>query len=539
MQPSRLKTRTLILTVLSALLAPGVFGQGAPCDCQLGKIAVFDLANQVPPPTGDANAMPRWNNLFYGQLGFSTRMREGGIACASRLEDAAAWVAQHSGGGALRSGPVKLNTAPPGPIPSLDYLVTGEITGSSNAYTATARIEAAYSREVIKTASVQFTGDLEPLNPRSMRAAILSLADQLRPLSAIITAFEIRKRASDKAVARSNPDARIAFTVKPTMLDGERAQVDLTMTDCDGFPLAGREINFRRGIWNGHEVPGTTGFTLKSDAVVTDASGKASISIKARDPGAAQLVAWYGFHRPTGYPYAIVKTMPITVVPYRFQPILTLTFDERLDAGDVKYNMQGKTSYAMTFGSDGSSAFDSEARSSEDLYRLRGGVAGLKPGEKLNLYALEEDASGTAAESTFRPCTARHLLTREGQFQSWVDGKPERNETWRTFVKDSQRVHAGEVITATLTRTPQGATFQYHPLTVQSSGCEFLTSVLHLHGFTAQEKNGGLGSFVLSESELANLGQLRQHKEGQIENTVERGLGTDKLTLKVTLSGAQ
>jgi hypothetical protein len=323
------------------------------------------------------------------------------------------------------------------------------------------------------------------------------------------------------------------------MLAGERTQATLKMTDCDGFPLAGREIGFLKASWPEGDVPGTTGLRLKSSTVVTDASGQARVSIQAQEPGAAQLEAWHRFRKPTGRPDVIVKTFPIKVEPYRFRPILTLTFEESLAGGDLKYTMRGKTTFALTFGPDGSQSFDNEALNSEDLYRLRGGLAGLKSGETLNLYALEEDATGTATVENFKPCTARHLLTRDGRFQSWADGKPEENETWRTYVKDSQRVHGGEVLSATLTRTLDGAIFEYTPRTVRSSGCEFLSSVLWTHGFTAREKSAGLASFTLSEAQVADLGQLQQTRQGMLENTEERNLGPASITLKVTLSGAQ
>jgi hypothetical protein len=423
---------------------------------------------------------------------------------------------------------------PAGAIKSIDYLLTGEITGSGNAYTITARIEAGYSRDVVKTATVRTTGELV-----QMRAVVNSLADQLRPVSAAITAFEIQKRASNKDVARANPLVKIATDVKTTMLDGERTQATLKMTDCDGFPLASREIGFLQASWPEGRVSGTTGLRLKSSTVVTDASGQARVSIQAQEPGAAQLEAWHRYRKPTGRPDVIVNTRPIKVEPYRFRPILTLTFEESLGGGELKYAMRGKTTFALSFGPDGSQSFDKEALNSEDLYRLRGGLVGLKSGETLNLYALEEDASGTATVSKFPPCTARHLLTRDGRFQSWADGKLEETETWRTYVKDSQRVHGGEVLSATLTRTLDGAIFEYTTRTVRSSGCEYLSSPLWTHGFTAREKSAGLASFTLSEAQVADLGQLQQTRQGMLENTAERNLGPSSITLKVTLSGAQ
>jgi len=517
----------MIFTALFALTP--LIAQPATCECKVGKVVPFDFAIQVPRPTQDAAAIMRWKSLFEAAPRFNFKVLEG-AECVFRV-DAGLFNADRQGGKLVFGGEYA-NAAPPGPIKTLDYIITGEVTSTGNSYTITARIEAAYSREVVKSVSIT-----TPPGPDQIKAAAEALATRMGPFTQTITDFEKRKRTSDTKFSRSNPEGKIEITVKRRIIEGERTEVRLKMTDCDGYPLANREIRFTKGSWPDlGDMPGTTGGTAKPSSVVTDAAGQAAVSFKGTKAGEAELVAWYGHYRPTGHPYVLLKTTKITIDPFKVRPIFTLSFEEKLTSKESNYTIQVESGYALTAGPDGSIASDQEALSSEDLYRLRGGILGLKPGEKLNFYALEETASGIAYVEG-RPCSAKHELSKEGRFQTWVNGAPETNEMKRSTMRGSERIQTGEVIEATLTRTPQGATLVYSPRTVMSSGCEFLTSPLFNYGFTASERKVGIGVFSLTESDLQNWGQVTKNKEGSLEPTQDRNLGSAVVTLRATFRG--
>jgi len=519
----------MIFMALFALTLVNVAAQPAACECKVGKVVPFDFAIQVPRPTQDAAAIMRWKSLFEAAPRFNFKLLEG-APCVFRM-DAGLFNADRQGGKLVFGGEYA-NTAPPGPIKTLDYIITGEVTGAGNSYTITARIEAAYSREVVKSVSITTSP-----GPEQIQAAADALTARMGPFTQTITDFEKRKRASDTKFSRSNPEGKIEITVERRIMEGEFTDVRLKMTDCDGYPLANREIRFTKGDWPElGEMPGTTGGTVKPASVVTDAAGQAAVSFKGTKAGEAQFVAWYGHYRPTGHPYVLLETTQITVDPIKVRPIFTLSFEEKLTSKDSNYTIQVESGYALTVGPDRSMASDQEALSSEDLHRLRGGVLGLKPGEKLNFYVLEETASGIAYADG-QPCSARHELTKEGRFRTWVNGEPETNEMKRSIMRGAERIQTGEGIQATLTRTPQGARLVYSPRTVMSSGCDFLNSPLFNYGFSASERKAGIGVFTLTESDLQNWGQVTKNKEGSLEPTQDRNLGSAVVSLRATFRG--
>ena len=215
------------------------------------------------------------------------------------------------------------------------------------------------------------------------------------------------------------------------------------------------------------------------------------------------------------------------------QTMFALRFEETMPGQGVRYSMLIESQYTLTFGTDCSLKFDPRARSSLDLYRLRGGFLGLKPGEKLNFYAIEETASGSGQEVGFRPCLGKHVLSRDGRRMTWTDGKASLFETRPTWKGASGPVQYSEAPEATLLRTPQGAILTYSPRTVYS-GCEFLSSPLFTNGFTAAEMAGGIGSFVFSEADLRNWSGIQRTKQGP----VTAGGADAGVNLKVAFMGS-
>ena len=130
------------------------------CDCVLGYVGFFEFAVQVPQPTKDAEAYTRWLALFNTAGRFNLKMKEG-ATCLTKI-DGGMYNAGRQGN-TLRSGPANVNTPPPGQIKDLDYLTTGLIAGGGSSLTITARVEAAYSRELVKSVSVSTPPGLEQL----------------------------------------------------------------------------------------------------------------------------------------------------------------------------------------------------------------------------------------------------------------------------------------------------------------------------------------------------------------------------------------
>jgi hypothetical protein len=329
-RPAMWKTLLSLILLLSGTAS--VAHSAAKCDCGIGQISVFDIdMRQLPDAyaSGDTAELLRRRALYMLSPRFGIRAFSTGECGRIFKIDSAIFL----GGGGMKWG-LSQNVAPAGRVTSLDYLFAGEMTIQGSAYVVNVRLEAAYSREVVRTATASIPiVDPDPAQsgpPMSVLAATVqlveaaaeSLAAEFRPLSALITEWERQKRSDDTGIARSNPDGKLV--VKPQRLrmkKGETVRVDLIMTDCDDKPLGNRPIRFSRGEWNEMAIPGTTGGSIKPGPVETDGAGRATVEFTATaSKGTGNIRGWYGHHRPSGVPNVVFGEVQVVIMPDPVEP---------------------------------------------------------------------------------------------------------------------------------------------------------------------------------------------------------------------------
>ncbi len=315
-----MKKMAMAFALLCLLGTAAARGQEAVCDCYIGKIASFDF--EGAPTEAYANEMEaaRWRALVMAPGQFSVRVFENAGCYNFRKIDAAAQVAAW-GDGTLRSGNSR-NVAPPGPIKELEYLFSGAFAVDAGSSTITVQLETAYSREVVRSASVSFPR-AQAGTPVEMLAATLAqvdtavreLAKEFQPLGSRIIEYERKKRDSDPMVARTCQGGNLELNPeRQKMTSDETLKVDLTLTDCDGVALGNREVRFSQGEWpEGTKIPGTTNGVVIPDPVTTDGEGKATVYFNPKGKGTAMVRAWYPHYRPSGHPKVLFDETAISV----------------------------------------------------------------------------------------------------------------------------------------------------------------------------------------------------------------------------------
>lgn len=216
-----------------------------------------------------------------------------------------------------------------------EYLLTGTVNGSGGSFTVSMTMETSISRKTIK--SVQVPVDLNGRN--SYQAAAEKLEAALGSLETCIKEYEIRERETNLKIAFGQPISRDAdppqlLVVKPkkTKLQmGEETEVEITLKDCDGYPLKNRTISFTGELYDSSWRKGTYGGTVTPLKVVTDAQGKAKVTFKAGKAYAfAAIVAHYRFEQPCGRKDVItgsaaidMQLKPYRVIAYYTSSVLT------------------------------------------------------------------------------------------------------------------------------------------------------------------------------------------------------------------------
>ncbi len=234
-----------MLSAIFVLLSAASFAQA--CDnCSHPRVALYDCFVDVPRPADDPASIIAWQTLFWPSVAARGHMHtndptkncivwfDGGMVNALDLQN-----------GKLKFGPEYSNLPAAGPLNSSDYLFTSKVQSRGDNYLFTLVLETAESREVVKTVEIEFSANVESADNAGKRAAM-----QMMPLFETIRKFEVDKRNNDINVAirdlwsKNSPDD---ITVKPqkgVIKTGETVDVDITMIDCDGVPLANRKIIF-------------------------------------------------------------------------------------------------------------------------------------------------------------------------------------------------------------------------------------------------------------------------------------------------------
>ncbi len=254
--------------------------------CPPHRVDIFDLG--LPPnpvPSGaiaagspEATAYLQWLDLTTASGGVSQALlNEDPTRGQVEYLDQSIAEASNDNGTVSNYNP-GFDTAPAGPIADIDYLVTGQITGSQGAYTVTVSLQDATTRAQIASGSATFADSSDSLN------AAEQAAWQLTPVLEKIRDYQtkLRQQSSDMAIAPPLDQPAIS-PARCTLKTAESTSVSIALNDCDGLALANRTLTLK--ATHGRFSPST---------VKTDSSGHAHATFTATSHGIAQLTADYG-----------------------------------------------------------------------------------------------------------------------------------------------------------------------------------------------------------------------------------------------------
>ncbi|MDZ7632968.1 MAG: hypothetical protein U5L72_00400 [Bacteroidales bacterium] len=314
--------KSTMLLVLITGLRITLFAQ--PCDeCSYPRVALYDcLVSTVRPD--DPGAITAWQTLYW-----PAAAARGDIRSNDPEKNCIVWMdgaminANELQNGKFKFGSEFSNLPPPGAISSADYIITSKVESRGSNYVFFLILETAESREIVKTVEIEFNATVDGADNAGKQAA-----RQLMPLFETIRKFEIDKRNSDLNVAIRNlwrKDTSDDIIVKPKKLlvkTGESVDVEITMIDCDGVPLANRRILFNDTTVqlkpNTPEMPfkGTRGGEITPRVATTDEAGKVTVQFKAGNKaGLGQIVAWFPHQKPWGRADAFMGSAIVQINP--------------------------------------------------------------------------------------------------------------------------------------------------------------------------------------------------------------------------------
>lgn len=277
--------------------------------CSRPRVLLYDGYIWVDRPT-DPQAIIAWYNLFWPSVSARAYLHanDPNKDCI-RWMDGALVNADLLQGDTLKFGTEFLNLPPLTNLNSGEYMITGLVEHLwVNKYRYTLILGTAVSRKTVKTVEVDFQA-----TPDSAFNAGEEAARQMTSLYSTIRSYEIEKRNSDVTVAisdyrsKGSPDVITLKPEKTLVNTNETIDIDVTMTDCDGVPLANRKVIFKDTtvVMNdrGYKLEGTTNGEIIPSVAYTDDSGKVTVRFKAgKNKGTAVINAWYPHFKPCGRP---------------------------------------------------------------------------------------------------------------------------------------------------------------------------------------------------------------------------------------------
>jgi|GEM_PF-4324239 len=272
-------------------------------DCGKRNIGVYDPSVLVPRPEGDDTLLlrliPRWWQLF--RSGFAMRYylrNQDAQSCLYFTDinimraEPGSWSWKDS----LVFGTEWANTAPPGPVNTLDYLIESSVGGTEGNYVLNASLQSAVSREVAATGSISFS-DMWNAPDAAQQLAAVSFS----PLYDKIRAWEEKKRDEDPEVAIGAETIDL-YPEKTQIEVNEELTVNIEFKDCDGAPLKNKKLQLIGGEAYGITLEGPKGGKFTSTYVNTDSEGKAAVKFKAGDkPGEGILRVYFVYKYPSGH----------------------------------------------------------------------------------------------------------------------------------------------------------------------------------------------------------------------------------------------
>ena len=328
-------TSAIVVTSLLVLATPGY----ADCDkCPKPDLIIYDFAVNVPEPENRTDGIGRgeWLDLFFAGPRAGTEISKDN-QCVRMLSGAAFDQGKNELGGQMTVGVNHPFLPPAGDMKGRNYLFTGSVNGGPGSYSVNLSLEAACKRRVAHSASGSGTNS-EELKDTAERLA----GQEFRPLLETIREYERRVRATDPKVAIA---ANLSDTLKmePSKREAkpfETVPVEFSLIDCDGEPLAGREIYLTpqgpgmRPSFNG---------SFDVATVTTDKSGKAKANFTVGGKtGVAIPRSQFLYVRPNGCDGVDVDEASINVDGSAALYELRFTYkQEKVRKGDLFEELPG------------------------------------------------------------------------------------------------------------------------------------------------------------------------------------------------------
>ena len=278
---------------LLSLCVFSFFSQAQDCNnCKVTpKITMFDFDIKVPPPNSSdttTNLWPEWKNLFLiaSSTGSTLKKNEGNCIILTYPPAIDTGDVQQ----AFVGGETFTNL-PSNPLISSDlsdygdYLLTGTITSDGTTCKLHAEIQTSCGREVVSKADITFPLSSVIGNVSNIASQV---AAQLGPLSKKLVQFEkdTRRKTPYLSLHKFEGDPIRITPQKRTLQNGGSTTFTIELKDCDGTPLAGREVLFGDFDFEGTAQKGTRGGVVTPGKVITDGDGKATATFKLQ-PGAS------------------------------------------------------------------------------------------------------------------------------------------------------------------------------------------------------------------------------------------------------------
>jgi hypothetical protein len=321
--------------LVAAIIIYGLGSHAQECgNCkQTPSVALYDLDVQVPQPEikGEkTQGWLEWLQLFWLGRHANAALFQNNKNCIRFTQPSDARISDESfvtkdgvevpslneESQQIKVGATYTNIPPSGDVSRFgNYITTGYVKKSGANYVMHMEIQTACSRKTVAVADVPFQLSVQSSNTISIANQAIS---QLSPLVEKIKKFELQERKDNKNVALEG-GTEDAIQIKPkkrNLAAGEQTEIDITMKDCDGEPLANREIVFTKAALNGMPISsGTTGGTVTPSTVTTDAGGKAKAMFKMGSEKTAIIDAHHIYQKPYGCEDVKLGSTPIGGIP--------------------------------------------------------------------------------------------------------------------------------------------------------------------------------------------------------------------------------
>ncbi|HEX3166793.1 MAG TPA: Ig-like domain-containing protein [Chitinophagaceae bacterium] len=282
------KPSSFICCVLLLMINLAKAQQCGTCK-EIPRIAGFGFDIKVAAPNKEAgteNLWPEWKKLFTFASVVASQIGDNEKGCIQMMTPPSVDTGDVEW---MSVGGETFVNLPSNPLisPNLskygDYLLTGSITNNGTSCQLQVEVQTACSRKTVVTGQINFSLLSVSGNVSNIAHQVVI---QLSPLADKIKKFELTERQQARELSLfpvSWADPIKITPQKKIVKAGETTAFTIEVKDCDGIPLAGREVLFNETTFEGFKIPGAIGGTVTPAKVVTDANGiaKATFTLKA------------------------------------------------------------------------------------------------------------------------------------------------------------------------------------------------------------------------------------------------------------------